>query len=101
MGAGLGPRDSCSRPHKRPPLAVDSPALVTAGTVLYYHRLQQIIDKAKVLIEALPYISAFRGRTMVVKVGGRALEDDALRQRFAEDLVLLSWVGINVANGLH
>jgi len=58
--------------------------------------LQQLIDKARVLIEALPYISAFRGRTVVVKVGGRALEDLELRRWFAEDLILLDWVGINV-----
>lgn len=58
--------------------------------------MQHLIDKARVLIEALPYISAFRGRTVVVKCGGRALEDLELRRRFAEDIVLLGWVGINV-----
>jgi acetylglutamate kinase len=58
--------------------------------------VQQLIDKARVLIEALPYIKQFRGRTMVVKVGGRALEDLALRRTFAEDLILLDWVGINI-----
>ncbi len=60
------------------------------------HAVQQLIDKARVLIEALPYIRQFRGRTVVVKVGGRALEDLELRQRFAEDVILLDWVGINV-----
>jgi acetylglutamate kinase len=49
-----------------------------------------------VLINALPYISKFRGRTFVVKIGGAALEDLELRRRFAEDIVLLSWVGIRV-----
>jgi acetylglutamate kinase len=58
--------------------------------------VQQPIDKARVLIEALPYISQFRGRTVVVKIGGRALDDEELRRRFAEDVVLLSWVGIKV-----
>jgi len=58
--------------------------------------VQKVIDKARILIEALPYIRAFRGRTFVVKVGGRALEDLTLRERLAEDLILLSWVGINV-----
>jgi acetylglutamate kinase len=58
--------------------------------------VQQLIDKARVLIEALPYISEFRGRTVVVKIGGRALDDLELRRRFAEDLILLDWVGINV-----
>ncbi|MCA9676317.1 MAG: acetylglutamate kinase [Myxococcales bacterium] len=58
--------------------------------------MQELIGKARVLIEALPYISEFRGRTVVVKIGGAAQEDEALRQRFAEDLILLDWVGINV-----
>ncbi len=59
-------------------------------------RVQKLIDKARVLIEALPYISDFRGRTVVVKIGGAALEDIDLRRRFAEDVTLLDWVGINV-----
>jgi acetylglutamate kinase len=58
--------------------------------------VQALIEKARVLIEALPYISKFRGRTIVVKVGGHAMDDLALRKTFAEDLVLLRWVGINV-----
>lgn len=58
--------------------------------------MQQLIDKARVLIEALPYISEFRGRTVVVKVGGRALDDLQLRERLAEDLILLHWVGVEV-----
>ncbi len=58
--------------------------------------MQKLIDKARVLIEALPYISDFRGRTVVVKVGGAALENIDLRRRFAEDVTLLDWVGINV-----
>jgi len=58
--------------------------------------LQAVIDKARVLIEALPYIKQFRGRTFVVKIGGAALDDVALRTRFAQDVVLLSWVGIEL-----
>lgn len=58
--------------------------------------MQQLIEKARVLVEALPYISKFRGRTVVVKVGGNAMDDLALRERFAEDVVLLRWVGIDV-----
>jgi acetylglutamate kinase len=58
--------------------------------------MQELIGKARVLIEALPYISDFRGRTVVVKIGGAALEDPELRRRFAEDVILLDWVGINV-----
>jgi acetylglutamate kinase len=58
--------------------------------------VRDVIDKARVLVEALPYIKQFRGRRVVVKIGGAALEDAALRQRFAEDVVLLDWVGIDV-----
>jgi len=58
--------------------------------------VDELIGKARVLIEALPYISEFRGRTVVVKIGGAAQEDPVLRRRFAEDVILLDWVGINV-----
>jgi acetylglutamate kinase len=58
--------------------------------------MEALIGKARVLIEALPYISEFRGKTVVVKIGGAALEDDTLRRRFCEDVILLDWVGINV-----
>jgi acetylglutamate kinase len=58
--------------------------------------MQELIEKARVLIEALPYISDFRGRTVVVKIGGVALENEALRRRFCEDVILLDWVGIHV-----
>jgi acetylglutamate kinase len=66
---------------------------------LRYHavlQMQELIGKARVLIEALPYISDFRGRTVVVKIGGAAQEDPELRRRFCEDVILLDWVGINV-----
>ncbi len=53
-------------------------------------------ERARVLIEALPYIKEFRGSTVVVKIGGASLEDLRLRERFAQDLILLSWVGIRV-----
>jgi acetylglutamate kinase len=59
-------------------------------------RLREVIDKARVLVEALPYIKEFRGKTVVVKIGGVALDDLALRRRFAEDVVLLHWVGLQV-----
>jgi acetylglutamate kinase len=59
-------------------------------------RLRDVIDKARVLVEALPYIKEFRGKTAVIKIGGAALDDLSLRRRFAEDVVLLNWVGIHV-----
>lgn len=58
--------------------------------------MEAVIAKARVLVEALPFISEFRGKTVVVKIGGVALDDPTLRQRFAEDLILLDWVGIHV-----
>ncbi|MBU3701636.1 MAG: acetylglutamate kinase [Acidimicrobiia bacterium] len=54
------------------------------------------VATAEVLIEALPYIRAFAGRTIVVKFGGNAMTDDALAQSFAADIVLLHSVGIRV-----
>ncbi|HHC72619.1 MAG TPA: acetylglutamate kinase [Thiotrichales bacterium] len=50
---------------------------------------------AEVLTEALPYIRRFSGRTVVIKYGGNAMVDDALKSGFARDVVLLKLVGIN------
>ena len=47
------------------------------------------------LLEALPYIREFHGRTVVLKYGGAAMEDPALREEFARDVVLLKYVGLN------
>ena len=52
--------------------------------------------KAKTLVEALPYIRSYRGSTVVVKVGGAALDDAQLASAVAEDLALLSLVGLNL-----
>ncbi len=50
---------------------------------------------ADVLIEALPYIQRFKGKTVVVKFGGNAMVDEALKHSFAQDIVLMKLVGIN------
>ena len=50
---------------------------------------------AKILIEALPYIQRFHGKTIVIKYGGNAMIDDALKESFARDVVLLKLVGMN------
>src|SRR5918912_416172 len=47
------------------------------------------------LLESLPYIREFHGKTVVIKYGGAAMEDPALREEFARDVVLLKYVGIN------
>ncbi len=52
-------------------------------------------DIASVLIEALPYIQRFKGKTVVVKFGGNAMVDEALKHSFARDIVLMKLVGIN------
>ena len=50
---------------------------------------------AEVLIEALPYIRCFKGKTVVVKFGGNAMVDEALKNSFARDIVLMKLVGLN------
>ena len=52
-------------------------------------------DKAAILSEALPYIRKFAGKTIVIKYGGNAMTDDALKEGFAKDVVLLKLVGLN------
>jgi len=53
------------------------------------------MQKADMLLEALPYIQRFSGKTLVIKYGGHAMEDDELKQHFAQDIVLLKFVGMN------
>ena len=55
----------------------------------------QAADKARILAEALPYIRRFQGKTIVVKYGGNAMTDDALKASFAHDVALLKVVGMN------
>jgi acetylglutamate kinase len=57
--------------------------------------MRELIEKAAVLHEALPYIRRFHGETFVIKYGGHAMTDPALREGFARDVVLLKFVGIN------
>jgi len=51
--------------------------------------------RARVLIEALPYIRRFADKTLVIKYGGHAMIDEDLKQGFAQDVVLLKYVGLN------
>jgi acetylglutamate kinase len=53
------------------------------------------IQQANILIEALPYIRKFSGKTIVVKYGGHAMTDETLRHSFARDIVLLRYVGMH------
>ena len=56
--------------------------------------MKQFIDKAEVLIEALPYIRRFFDKTIVIKYGGSAMSDPGLRASFAVDAVLLKYIGL-------
>jgi acetylglutamate kinase len=58
-------------------------------------RLADAGDKAHVLADALPYIREFSGKTVVIKYGGHAMDDDALADLFAADVVLMRLVGMN------
>ncbi|MCC6766188.1 MAG: acetylglutamate kinase [Deltaproteobacteria bacterium] len=53
------------------------------------------IAKAEVLLEALPYLRRFFGKTIVIKYGGHAMANDELKESFAQDVVLLKYVGMN------
>jgi acetylglutamate kinase len=57
--------------------------------------MDELIKKASVLVEALPYIRAFSGKTIVIKYGGKAMTDHLLKEGFATDVVLLKYVGLN------
>lgn len=57
--------------------------------------MKELIEKASVLHEALPYIRRFHGRTFVVKYGGHAMIDPALSDSFARDVALLKYVGLS------
>lgn len=52
-------------------------------------------DKAAFLIEALPFIRRYHGKTVVIKYGGSAMVDKEIRQEFIKDIVLMKYVGIH------
>ena len=56
--------------------------------------MKELVDKAKVLIEALPYMQRLLGKTIVIKYGGHAMTDAALQASFAADVVLLKHIGV-------
>ncbi len=57
--------------------------------------IESLLEKSRVLSEALPYMKKFNGETFVIKFGGSAMGDDELTKKFARDVVLLKQVGIN------
>ncbi len=56
--------------------------------------MEEIIRKAEVLIDALPYIRNFYGKTLVIKYGGAAQTKDALKESFSQDIAMLNFIGI-------
>ncbi|MDA8419457.1 MAG: acetylglutamate kinase [Desulfobacteraceae bacterium] len=57
--------------------------------------MKTAVEKAKILIESLPYIKSFANKTVVIKYGGHAMVDEALKSSFALDIILLKYIGIN------
>jgi acetylglutamate kinase len=57
--------------------------------------MKESIERAKVLIESLPYMQTFRHKTVVIKYGGHAMVDENLKKQFALDVILMKQIGIN------
>jgi acetylglutamate kinase len=57
--------------------------------------MKEGIEKAKILIESLPYIREFYNKTVVIKYGGHAMVDEELKKNFALDIILMKYIGIN------
>ncbi len=57
--------------------------------------MQESIDRARGLIESLPYMQEFRHKTVVIKYGGHAMVDENLKKQFALDIILMKHIGIN------
>lgn len=57
--------------------------------------MEELIKKANVLMEALPYIKRFANKTIVIKYGGNAMVDERLKLGFAKDVTLLKYIGLN------
>jgi len=57
--------------------------------------MHKLIKKANILVETLPYIRAFADKTIVIKYGGNAMTEESLKHKFAQDIVLMKYVGIN------
>jgi acetylglutamate kinase len=58
-------------------------------------KYEKLIEKADVLLEVLPYIRRFYGKSVVIKYGGHAMVDERLKEMFALDVVMMKYIGIN------
>ncbi|MBQ2860365.1 MAG: acetylglutamate kinase, partial [Peptococcaceae bacterium] len=57
--------------------------------------MEKEMKTAQVLVEALPYIKKFSGKTVVIKYGGHAMNNDVMKEKVISDIVLMKFVGIN------
>ena len=57
--------------------------------------IKNSMERADMLLEALPYIKRFYNKTIVIKYGGHAMVDDELKDKFAQDVVMMKYIGIN------
>jgi len=57
--------------------------------------IQKSVERADILLEALPYIQRFYNKTIVIKYGGHAMVDEELKKMFAMDVVMMKYIGIN------
>ena len=57
--------------------------------------MEELVKKAEILVEALPYIQTFAGKTIVIKYGGSAMEEESLKHSVMQDVVLMKYVGMN------
>jgi len=59
------------------------------------NKMKELIDKANVLMEALPWIKSFYGKTIVIKYGGNAMVEEHLKEGFARDIIMMKYIGLN------
>ena len=57
--------------------------------------MQELIAKANILMEALPWIRSFYGKTIVIKYGGNAMVEEQLKEGFARDVIMMKYIGLN------
>lgn len=58
-------------------------------------KIRESMQRADILLEALPYIQRFYNKTIVIKYGGHAMQDDELKESFARDVLMMKYIGIN------
>ncbi|KAB2840767.1 acetylglutamate kinase, partial [bacterium] len=56
--------------------------------------LDHLVQRASVLMEALPYIRRFYGKVIVIKYGGHAMVDEKLKESFAKDIIMMRYIGM-------